>query len=133
MGTPLSAFGQTAILPSMTETTPLTAKRCVPCEGGVPPLAPAAVVELRRSIHADWQLSGDGKWILREFRFPGYARTIGFVNALAWIAESEGHHPDLEVNYGRVLVKWSTHAVDGLTENDFICAAKVDQLVSDLG
>ncbi|MBL8224779.1 MAG: 4a-hydroxytetrahydrobiopterin dehydratase [Chromatiales bacterium] len=117
----------------MTETNPLTAKRCVPCEGGIPPLAPAAVAELRRSIHADWQLSGDGKWILREFRFPGYARTIGFVNALAWIAESEGHHPDLEVNYGRVLVKWSTHAVDGLTENDFICAAKVDQLVSDLG
>jgi 4a-hydroxytetrahydrobiopterin dehydratase len=117
----------------MTDTKPLTAKRCVPCEGGIPPLAPAAVTELRQSLHADWQLSADGKWILREFRFPGYARTIGFVNALAWIAESEGHHPDLEVNYGRVLVKWSTHAVDGLTENDFICAAKVDQLVSDLG
>jgi 4a-hydroxytetrahydrobiopterin dehydratase len=56
---------------------------------------------------------------------------VGFVNALAWIAEAEGHHPDLEVSYGRVLVKWSTHAVGGLTENDFICAAKTDRLVAD--
>lgn len=117
----------------MTDQSALAAKRCVPCEGGIPPLAPAAVAALRQSLHADWQISADGKWLAREFRFPGYARTLGFVNALAWIAESEGHHPDLEVNYGRVLVKWSTHAVDGLTENDFICAAKVDQLVSDTG
>jgi 4a-hydroxytetrahydrobiopterin dehydratase len=54
---------------------------------------------------------------------------MGFVNAIAWIAESEGHHPDLEVGYGKVNVRWSTHAVGGLTENDFICAAKVDRLL----
>jgi 4a-hydroxytetrahydrobiopterin dehydratase len=81
------------------------------------------------NCHPDWSLSADGKWISRLFEFPGYARTMGFVNAIAWIAESEGHHPDLEVSYGKVLVKWSTHAVKGLTENDFICAAKVDRLV----
>lgn len=109
----------------------LTRKRCVPCEGGVPALAPAAAAELKVALHPDWQLSADGQWLLRELRFPGYARTVGFVNALAWIAESEGHHPDLEVSYGRVLVKWSTHAVGGLTENDFICAAKADRLVAD--
>lgn len=111
--------------------TDLTRKRCVPCEGGVPALDAAAVAALRQALHADWALSADGKWLAREFRFPGYARTIGFVNAVAWIAESEGHHPDLEVNWGRVLVKWSTHAVGGLTENDFICAAKVDRLAAE--
>ena len=109
--------------------TDLTTRRCKPCEGGVPPLAPSAVAELRKALHPDWELSADGKWLSRKFEFPGYARTMGFVNAIAWIAESEGHHPDLEVSYGKVLVKWSTHAVKGLTENDFICAAKVDRLV----
>lgn len=117
----------------MADNNSLTRKRCVPCEGGIPPLDAEAIAGLCKSLDGDWHVSADGKWLAREFRFPGYARTIGFVNALAWIAESEGHHPDLDVSYGRVLVKWSTHAVDGLTENDFICAAKVDQLVSDLG
>jgi 4a-hydroxytetrahydrobiopterin dehydratase len=117
----------------MAADKPLIQKRCVPCEGGVPTLAATAIAELRTALHGDWQVSADQRWLSREFRFPGYARTLGFVNAVGWIAESEGHHPDLEVSYGRVLVKWSTHAVDGLTENDFICAAKIDQLVSDLG
>ncbi|MEZ5566327.1 MAG: 4a-hydroxytetrahydrobiopterin dehydratase [Gammaproteobacteria bacterium] len=107
----------------------LTSKRCKPCEGGVPPLSAAAVAELRQALDDHWELSADGKWISRKFEFPGFGRTMGFVNAVAWIAESEGHHPDLEVGYGRCLVKWSTHAVGGLTENDFICAAKVDRLV----
>jgi 4a-hydroxytetrahydrobiopterin dehydratase len=107
----------------------LAGKHCKPCEGGVPALKAAAVADLRKGLHADWALSGDGKWLSRQFTFPGFGRTMGFVNAVAWIAESEGHHPDLEVGYGRCLVRWSTHAVDGLTENDFICAAKVDRLV----
>ena len=109
--------------------TDLVSRRCKPCEGGVPPLDRAAVAQLRKALDPAWQLSADGKWISREFRLAGYGQTIGFVNAIAWIAESEGHHPDLEVGYGRVLCKWSTHAVDGLTENDFICAAKVDRLL----
>ena len=108
--------------------TDLTSKRCKPCEGGTPALTAAAVAELRKALHADWQLSTDGKWLSRRFEFPGFARTMGFVNAVDWIAESEGHHPDLDVGYGRCDVQWSTHAVDGLTENDFICAAKVDLL-----
>ncbi|MEO8225368.1 MAG: 4a-hydroxytetrahydrobiopterin dehydratase [Gammaproteobacteria bacterium] len=107
----------------------LVGKHCKPCEGGDPALAPAAVVDLRKALHADWALSADGKWLSRRFEFSGFGQTMGFVNAVAWIAESEGHHPDLDVGYGRCVVKWSTHAVDGLTENDFICAAKVDRLV----
>jgi 4a-hydroxytetrahydrobiopterin dehydratase len=113
----------------MTSPTDLTTKRCKPCEGGVPVLTPGAVAELRRALNPAWSVSADTAWLIRTFEFPGFGRTMGFVNAIAWIAESEGHHPDLEVSYGKVVVKWSTHAVGGLTENDFICAAKVDRLV----
>ncbi|MCL4780516.1 MAG: 4a-hydroxytetrahydrobiopterin dehydratase [Gammaproteobacteria bacterium] len=114
----------------MSDAENLQKKRCKPCEGGVPALDPAAVAELRRALHPDWTLSADGKWLLRHFAFDSYARTLAFVNAVGWIAESENHHPDLEVVWGKCTVKWSTHAVDGLTENDFICAAKVDQLLN---
>ncbi len=113
----------------MTTTEDLTARRCKPCEGGVPALAPGAVGELLKALHADWKLPPDGKSISRTFEFSGYNRTIGFVNAVAWVANAEGHHPDLEVYYQRCVVKWWTHAVNGLTENDFICAAKVDRLI----
>ncbi len=108
----------------------LTTKRCKPCEGGVPALDPAAVASLRKALHGDWQLAADGKSIARLFEFSGYNRTMGFVNAVAWIANTEGHHPDLLVTYSQCRVTWWTHAVGGLTENDFICAAKVDRLVS---
>ena len=107
----------------------LSTRHCKPCEGGVPALASAAIVDLRKALHKDWSLTDDGKGLRRRFEFPGFARTMGFVNAVAFIAESEGHHPDLDVGYGRCVVQWSTHAVDGLTENDFICAARVDRLV----
>lgn len=107
----------------------LTSRRCKPCEGGVPPLDAGAVAELMTALNPGWTLSADGKSISRSFEFGGYHRTIAFVNALAWIAESEGHHPDLQVHYGKVTCLWTTHAIAGLSENDFICAAKVDRLV----
>ncbi|MCL4722457.1 MAG: 4a-hydroxytetrahydrobiopterin dehydratase [Gammaproteobacteria bacterium] len=116
----------------MTDTTlasDLSTRRCRPCEGGVPPLPPDAVSGFLKALHPDWVLSTDGRWISRHFEFPGFARVMGFVNAVAWIAESEGHHPELEAGYGRCTVRWSTHAVNGLTENDFICAARVDRLL----
>ncbi len=109
--------------------TPLTEKRCKPCEGGVPPLDPGAVHELMRALDPAWVLADDGKSITRRFEFKGYYRTIAFVNAIAWVAESEGHHPDLVVGYGQVDCSWTTHAIGGLSENDFICAAKVDRLL----
>lgn len=113
----------------MAQSNDLTAKKCKPCEGGIPALGRPAVQELLKALHPGWQLSADGKSISRAFEFAGYDRTIGFVNAVAWIANGEDHHPDMEVSYGRCVVRWWTHAVDGLTENDFICAAKVDQLL----
>jgi len=77
----------------------------------------------------DWSLDEAGKEISRSFKFKNYYETMAFVNALAWIAHREDHHPDLQVGYNRVLVRFSTHSIGGLSENDFICAAKIDALL----
>lgn len=83
------------------------------------------------ALHADWQLSEDGKSIVRVFDFPAFSRTIAFTNAVAWIATVEGHHPEMTVNYSRCSVAYQTTAIDGLSENDFICAAKIDRITTD--
>ena len=109
----------------------LVERKCKPCEGGVEPLDPSAAGALLGELHHDWQLGDDGKSIERDFEFPGYGRTMAFVNAVAWIATVEGHHPDLRVGYGNCHVLYTTHAIGGLSDNDFICAAKIDRLVAD--
>ena len=109
--------------------TELADQHCVPCEGGVQPLTRAESEKYLGRIAPGWALTDDGKELRREFKFKGYNKTIGFVNALAWIANAEGHHPDLEVSYDRCVVRWSTHAIGGLSENDFICAAKTSKLL----
>ena len=107
--------------------TDLTNKRCIPCEGGVPSLTPEEVLTyLSRYTH--WQKDAASQTISREYKFKNFYQTMAFVNAVAWIANQENHHPDLEVGYNRCLVKYTTHAIGGLSENDFICAAKVDAL-----
>ena len=111
--------------------TELADKSCKPCEGGASPLGASKVQKLLAALHGDWSLSADGLEISRTFKFPAYSRTLGFANAAAWIAITEGHHPELTVNYGSCRVSYTTHAVNGLTDNDFICAAKTDRLVSD--
>jgi 4a-hydroxytetrahydrobiopterin dehydratase len=110
-------------------TRELLAKTCKPCEGGVPPLTSSQVSELMPALHTDWQLGEDGKSIHRNFQFPAYGKTMQFVNAIAWIAASQGHHPDLTVGYDTCGVTYTTHAIDGLSENDFICAAHIDRLL----
>lgn len=107
----------------------LVDRHCKPCEGGVEPLSDQQAKKLLEALNPGWSLSDDGRSISRCFEFPAYGRTMGFVNAAAWVAMSEGHHPELTVNYGSCEVRYSTHAVDGLTDNDFICAAKTDRLV----
>jgi 4a-hydroxytetrahydrobiopterin dehydratase len=107
----------------------LTQKHCKPCEGGVDPLTLEAARDLMRQLHQDWQLDDDGKRIEREFSFKNYYETMAFVNAAAWVAHREDHHPDLEVGYNRCRVAYHTHAIGGLSENDFICAAKTDALL----
>lgn len=109
-------------------STQLAEKRCKPCEGGVPPLGRSEAERMLSLVAQEWQLADDAKSIRREFRFKDFYRTMSFVNAVAHIANIEDHHPDLEVGYGRCLITFSTHAVRGLSENDFICAAKIDAL-----
>ncbi|KGI78232.1 4a-hydroxytetrahydrobiopterin dehydratase [Oleiagrimonas soli] len=76
-----------------------------------------------------WSRSADGKAILKDFRFPDFRHTLGFINAVGFMANQEDHHPDLEAGYGHCQVLWSTHDVDGLSLNDFICAARVEALL----
>jgi 4a-hydroxytetrahydrobiopterin dehydratase len=104
-------------------------RHCTPCAAGTPPMDGGRARELLGQLHAGWTLSEDGKAISRTFRFKNYYQTLAFVNALAWIAHAEDHHPDLEVGYNRCVVRYSTHAVGGLSENDFISAARVDGLL----
>lgn len=101
------------------------------CQRDTQRLDAAAVAALMQEIHADWSLSDDELVVRRSFRFKNYYQTIAFVNALAWVAHREDHHPDLEVGYNRCVVNFSTHSVGGLSENDFICATRIDDLAPD--
>ena len=105
----------------------LTAKRCVPCEGGVTPMDDGEARAMLAQVR-DWELDENAREITRTFKFKNYYQTMAFVNAIAWIAHQEDHHPDLLVGYNRVQVRFSTHSIGGLSENDFICAAKIDAL-----
>jgi 4a-hydroxytetrahydrobiopterin dehydratase len=107
--------------------TTLTEKSCQVCEGGVPALSTKEAAVLLANI-PHWEILPSGKEIKRAFQFKNFYHTMAFVNAIAWIANQEGHHPDLEIGYNYCHVRYSTHAVNGLTENDFICAAKIDKL-----
>ena len=92
------------------------------------PLVGEAAKRELAALASDWQLIEGGKAIKREFRFRDFYRTMSFVNALAHLANIEDHHPDLEVGYNYCRVRYSTHAIGGLSENDFICAAKIDRI-----
>ncbi len=106
----------------------LAGRRCVPCEGGVPPLTRAEAEAMQAALNPAWALSEDGKSLRRSFKFKDFYRTMSFVNAVAHIANAEDHHPDLEVGYGYCRMTFATHSIGGLSHNDFICAAKVDRL-----
>lgn len=106
----------------------LTQKTCKPCEGGVTPLNASEANAMLEQL-AGWELKQESKTIQQTFRFKEYYQTMAFVNAVAWVAHQEDHHPDMEVSYNRCLINYSTHAIGGLSENDFICAAKIDALL----
>jgi 4a-hydroxytetrahydrobiopterin dehydratase len=111
----------------MSLATELATSHCVPLKGDQHRLAPEAVARYLSALPG-WAMAEDGAAIVRTFRFPDYYKTMAFVNALAFIAHGQDHHPDLGVHYDRVLVRFSTHDVGGLSLNDFICAAKTAQL-----
>lgn len=107
----------------------LTQKTCKPCEGDVPPMgtdeAKAMMAELDH-----WSLSDDGTTIRRRFEFKGFAKPVEMANLAAWLGNKQGHHPDIAFGWGYCEVAFTTHAAKGLTENDFICAARLDTLVA---
>jgi 4a-hydroxytetrahydrobiopterin dehydratase len=105
----------------------LSDKKCVPCEGGVPPLNGKEIGDLKKKVSADWKVVENSK-IHRDFLFVNYQHTMDFVNRVAAVAEEQGHHPVMHVYYARVDVELWTHAINGLSENDFIMAAKIDKL-----
>jgi len=106
--------------------TELSDRNCVPCRGAVPPLVGKELSDLLGQL-ADWTLVAEHH-IEKEYRFTDFAEGLEFVNRIGKIAEDEGHHPDISLAWGRVAVKIWTHKIDGLTESDFILAAKIDQI-----
>ena len=110
----------------------LADKQCVPCRGGVPPLEPAKVQELLGQLDQGWALNAEGH-IERQYEFKDFAEALAFVNAVGAIAETEGHHPDLFLAWGRCKVEIWTHKIHGLTESDFYLAAKADRVFTGNG
>ena len=107
--------------------TELRQKSCRPCEGGVEPMSLSRARELMAQI-PKWTLDETGPALVRTFHFANFYETMAFVNAIAYIANREDHHPDLSVGYKECVVRYQTHAIGGLSDNDFICAAKIDAL-----
>ncbi|MBI2098702.1 MAG: 4a-hydroxytetrahydrobiopterin dehydratase [Candidatus Wildermuthbacteria bacterium] len=102
----------------------LVSKKCVPCEGGTPPLEAEKIQEYLKEVEG-WE-AREGKMITRRFTFKSFREAIDFVNRVAGLAEREGHHPDIIIRYNKVTLELSTHAIGGLSENDFILASKID-------
>lgn len=105
----------------------LTTKKCIPCEAGTPPLTPDHIAAIAPQV-PDWKIL-ENKKLSREFKFKNFKEVMVFVNHVADIAESEGHHPDIYIFYNLVRLELSTHAIGGLSENDFILAAKTQSII----
>ena len=105
----------------------LTQKKCVACEGGQPPATRDEAEILMKQLKG-WTLSGDARWISKEFKFKDFAEALAFTDKVGAIAEGDGHHPDIQLSWGKVVIELTTHAIKGLSENDFIIAAKVDAI-----
>ena len=106
----------------------LAKKKCIPCEGGVEALKPSEAEKLLKELDPAWMLVDDAHLLVREFRFKNFAEALAFANKIGVIAEEENHHPELTVGWGSVAVELSTHAIHGLSENDFILASKIDEI-----
>ncbi|OGE73877.1 MAG: 4a-hydroxytetrahydrobiopterin dehydratase [Candidatus Doudnabacteria bacterium RIFCSPLOWO2_02_FULL_42_9] len=104
----------------------LADKKCVPCEGGIPPFSKQQVKKYLRKLNRGWKIV-DNK-LDKEFKFKNFVESMGFANQVALIAQAEDHHPEMEISYKKVEIELWTHAAGGLTENDFILAAKIDEL-----
>lgn len=106
----------------------LITKKCTACSSDTPILDEASIKKYLATVNSDWQLNNDQTTIKRIFNFKNYGQVMAFTNSVAFLAFKEGHHPDMEISYNRCVVNFTTHAINALSENDFICAAKVDNL-----
>ena len=106
--------------------TELARKSCVPCTGGVPPLRGTELVSLSRQLGGNWTVV-DEHHLEKEFGFPNFVDALAFVNRVGGVAEEQGHHPDIYLTWGKVRIRIWTHKIDGLTESDFVLAAKIDR------
>jgi 4a-hydroxytetrahydrobiopterin dehydratase len=106
----------------------LSKKKCRACEGGIPPLTREESEGLLKQLKPEWMLIDGGRILANTYTFRDFVETINFVNKIAAVAEEEQHHPDLTVSYNTMGIELSTHAIGGLSENDFIVAAKIDEL-----
>lgn len=107
-------------------------KKCLPCEAGNPPLTSPEIEPLLSQINPEWEVVKDNTRLKRVLKFPDFNAAMAFLNQVGDLAESEGHHPDFSLkNYNRVKLKLTTHKIGGLSENDFILAAKIDRLLED--
>lgn len=105
----------------------LASRECVPCRGGIPPLAGAELAELYEQLGGDWELVEDHH-LVKTYRFPNFQQALDFTNRIGALAEEVNHHPNICLGWGRVEVELWTHKIDGLAEADFVWAAKADQL-----
>lgn len=106
----------------------LSKKKCIPCEGGVDPLNPDQAELLMGELNPEWMLIDQHRMLARSFTFKNFKDALAFANKVGAIAEEEQHHPDMTLGWGNVGVELTTHAIGGLSENDFIVAAKIDEL-----
>lgn len=110
-----------------TQGEPLARKKCVPCEGNVAPFGREEAKKLLQQVDT-WTLVDDAHLLAKSFKFKNFVETMKFVNEVARVAEEEGHHPDMTVSYSSATIELMTHAIGGLSENDFILAAKIDEI-----
>ena len=102
-------------------------EKCIPCQGGIPPLNKEEIKKFKNLVDNDWNVENDKK-IVREFVFSDYQTGINFTNKVAELAEDEGHHPYIHINFKKIIVILFTHKIDGLHENDFLMASKIDKM-----
>ena len=104
----------------------LTKQKCVPCEGGTKPMDQKGIKAYLLMLKTSWNVSSDSKTISKQFKFKDFKEAMSFVNKVAEIAENEGHHPDIKISYNKVEIELTTHAIGGLSTNDFIEASKIE-------
>lgn len=108
--------------------SPLVERNCIVLKPGTPALEPTQTKDLLGQLHEDWKIDEHKNLLKRDFLFKNFHETMAFINAMAQIVHQENHHPDFEVGYKHCLIQYTTHSIGGLSENDFICAAKIDKL-----